>query len=660
MISRTGVATKAESIGLSTAGRTSWLGFLSLLGLSAWSGLAAGLLEVGTIVLRKQVFHAGQLMNMSRHFIWLVPIANCAIFLMLGIFGCCLILVWPRRGRWLFFRVVGALALLPALLVAFPRIYTLAWLIVALGSAARLVPLFERAGPSFRRFVAVSLPVAMSIVAILGASLWAGDVIKQRRENGRELPPPDSPNVLMIVLDSVAAGHLSLNGYERATSTTLAELAGRGIVFRTARGASSWTLPSHSTMFTGRWLHELSVGWLTPLDGARPTLAEFLGERGYATAGFVANTTYCGTDTGLARGFTRYEDYIFPELTALKTTVLADRALQFLRATVYFSEDWLESAGLLRAVRRLVGSIDDDRKGAGVVNRQLLEWLAQRPHPERPFFAFLNFFDAHYPYQLPTGRLHRFGVEPTDYYERYLIQQWGVLDKTTVSPSGVAFATAAYDDCIADLDEQLGKLIDLLDRGGALERTWLIITSDHGESFGEHRGYFGHGSSLYDTELHVPLIIIPPGGRTTARVVEEAVSLRDLAATVVDVAGQAAGSPFPGTSLASYWEQGKVATPHDGGTASPSFAELVPYDERAADYWNSGKPLPPLGTLKGQDWSYIRRDTDGREELFHLREDAKEAHDLAGDPATRTIREQTRNTLNALTGGPLLPERFNR
>jgi arylsulfatase A-like enzyme len=618
------------------------------------------LLEVGTIVLRKQVFGAGQLMNMSRHFIWLVPIANCAIFFMLGIFGCCLILVWPRRGRSLFFRVVGAFALLPALLVAFPRIYTLAWLIVALGSAARLVPLFERAGPSFRRFVAASLPAAVAIVAILWASLWAGDVNKQRRENGRELPPRESPNVLMIVLDSVAAGHLSLNGYERATSTTLAELAGRGIDFRTARGASSWTLPSHSTMFTGRWLHDLSVGWLTPLDRAHPTLAEFLGERGYATAGFVANTTYCGTDTGLARGFTRYEDYIFPELTALKTTVLADRALQFLRATVYFSEDWLESAGLLRAVRRLVGSIDDDRKGAGVVNRELLEWLAQRPQPERPFFAFLNFFDAHYPYQLPSGRLHRFGVEPTDYYERYLIQQWGVLDKTTVSPSGVAFAAAAYDDCIADLDEQLGKLIDLLDRGGALERTWLIITSDHGESFGEHRGYFGHGSSLYDTELHVPLIIIPPGGRTTARVVEAAVSLRDLAATVVDVAGQAAGSPFPGTSLASFWEQRKVAAPHDGGTASPSFAELVPYDERAADYWNSGKPLPPLGALKGQEWSYIRRDTDGREELFHLREDAKEAHDLAGDPSTRTIREQTRNTLNALTGGPLLPERFNR
>ena len=75
-------------------------------------------------------------------------------------------------------------------------------------------------------------------------------------------------------------------------------------------------------MFTGRPLHELSVGWLTPLDGTRPTLARFLGERGYATAGFVANTFYCATDSGLARGFAHYDDYIFPDLTFLKTAVL--------------------------------------------------------------------------------------------------------------------------------------------------------------------------------------------------------------------------------------------------------------------------------------------------------------------------------------------------
>ena len=157
------------------------------------------------------------------------------------------------------------------------------------------------------------------------------------------------------------------------------------------------------------------------------------------------------------------------------------------------------------------------------------------------------------PIELPPGRLHRFGVEPTDNYQRILIQHWWDLDKTTVSPEGVAFAADAYDDCIADLDEQLGKLVDELDRRGVLEQTWLIIASDHGESFGEHAGVFCHGTSLYETELHVPLLIIPPGGSATKQVVKEAVSLRDLAATIVELTGSAAGSPFPGDSLARFW-----------------------------------------------------------------------------------------------------------
>ena len=198
--------------------------------------------------------------------------------------------------------------------------------------------------------------------------------------------------------------------------------------------------------------------------------------------------------------------------------------------------------------------MDTDRKGAAEVNRELLGWLSNRTQPERPFFAFLNYFDAHYPYQLPPGRLHRFGVEPTDNYQRILIQHWWDLDKTTLSPDGIAFATDAYDDCIADLDEQLGKLVDELDQRGILEKTWLIIASDHGESFGEHPGIFIHGGSLYDTELHVPLLMIPPGSNASKQTVNEPVSLRDLAATIVEMTGPGSSSPFPGDSLTRFWK----------------------------------------------------------------------------------------------------------
>ena len=226
MISHTGVATtKDESVGASQPDRPRRVGLLSLLIVSAWCGLVAGLLEVGTFVVRKQFFDTDQFYRMSRHFIWLIPLTNLGIGLALALVGGVVVWIGPRRGRWLFARALGTFIVLPALLVALPRIYTLALVAMAIGLAARVVPIVERASNGVRRVVLLSLPAAVAILALLAASLWAGDLMKERRETQTSLPPPGSPNVLLIVLDTVAAGHLSLYGYERPTSTTLAELA---------------------------------------------------------------------------------------------------------------------------------------------------------------------------------------------------------------------------------------------------------------------------------------------------------------------------------------------------------------------------------------------------------------------------------------------------
>jgi arylsulfatase A-like enzyme len=636
--------------------------FPSLWFLSAWCGLVAGLLEVGTIVLRKRVVDPNQFYKMSRHFVWLIPLSNLCVFLALGLVGWGVLIIWPRRGRWLFERVLFALTLLPSIMIAFPRIFGLASFLVALGLATRLVPSIERGRRTFKRLVILSFPAVLAIVAILGVSPWIVDRAKQHRENARPLPPPGSPNIILIVMDTVAAGHVSLNGYNRPTSTTLLDLADRGIQFQSARAASSWTLPSHATMFTGRWLHELSVGWLTPLDRTYPTVAEFLGERGYATAGFIANTYYCASGSGLDRGFTRYHDFIFPELTALKTAVLVNRALEATEVMVYLTEDWLDYTGLFAYVERTWRAFDNDRKRAVTVNRELIHWLSERKQPDRPYFAFLNYFDAHYPYQLPTGRLHRFGVEPTDKHQRFLIQQWRDIDKSTLAPEGIAFAADAYDDCIADLDEQLGSLVDDLEGRKMLENTWLIITSDHGESFGEHAGVFCHGTSLYDTEVNIPLLIVPPAGSAHAqsRVIKEAVSLRDLAATIVNLAGQDAGSPFPGTSWARFWSSAGETRPDQPSSSAPAMAEVAPNDPHTKDYWGVPKPLSPLGALKDPEWSYIHRNGDSHEQLFRLRDDPKELINLADDPRSRETLESMRALMEKMTKGPLAPARFGR
>ncbi len=207
------------------------IGFLSILALAGWCGVVAGLLEVCTIVIRKQVYDPDHLYKLSRHFVWLTPISNLCVFLAVGFAGSCLRLVWPGCGRWLVTRALGAMTLLPSKLVAFPRIYSLAWMVLALGLGMRLVPLIERNCRGFRRLVVVSLPAALAVVVSMGAWLWIGNRVKEAREHARPLPPPGTPNILLIVMDTVAAGHLSGHGYGRATSTTLSELAERGIRF---------------------------------------------------------------------------------------------------------------------------------------------------------------------------------------------------------------------------------------------------------------------------------------------------------------------------------------------------------------------------------------------------------------------------------------------
>ncbi len=291
------------------------------------------------------------------------------------------------------------------------------------------------------------------------------------------------------------------------------------------------------------------------------------------------------------------------------------------------------------------------------MNREFLNWLSHRRQPERAFFAFLNYFDAHSPYELPAERIRRFGAPLADPRDSDVIEGWWSMDKSAVSTRDIAFAHDAYDDCVADLDEQLGRLFDELGRRGVLDNTWIILAADHGESFGEHAGVFCHGTSLYQTELHVPLVIVPPRGLASKQVVTEAVSLRNLAATVADVLDVEADSPFPGTSLASFWDKSSPISPSP--RAHSALSEVVPIDPRNPDPLEMVKPHWPVAALIEGNWAYIRREANGGEELFNLRDDARESQNLAGSQTAVLQLEQMRKSLQGLTAGPLTPRRFN-
>ena len=175
---------------------------------------------------------------------------------------------------------------------------------------------------------------------------------------------------------------------------------------------------------------------MLPLRRGVPTLAEYLASLGYATAGFVGNTFYCAYDSGLNRGFTHYEDYELNRLSSLRTAQLADRALDVIgQVGRTLGQGWSAPTLFLRQFTH------DDRKDAAVVNREFLTWLDGRRDPHRPFFAYLNFVDAHAPYVLPPGVPYRFGTTPGSAADfLFLLEGWFHVDKTRLSRQARALA----------------------------------------------------------------------------------------------------------------------------------------------------------------------------------------------------------------------------
>lgn len=233
-----------------------------------------------------------------------------------------------------------------------------------------------------------------------------------------------------------------------------------------------------------------------------------------------------------------------------------------------------------------------------------------------------------------------------------MLRDWQKLNKRALDPSQIALARDAYDDCIASLDRELGRLFDELRRRDLLDETVLILTADHGEQFGEHGG-FGHGLSLYESETHVPLLIASPGRVPRGLVVHEDVSLRDVPATVVNLLGWTGDSPFPGESLAGAWE---VERPGGPIAPSPPFSELDPSAAEVADPLQSDASHGPITAVHAEGKVYIRHG-DGGEELYDLDVDPNESHNLCGLAEARPILDRCRRLFDRLNSGAVTTAR---
>ena len=619
------------------------VGAADLFLLSAWCGLFAGLLEVLARVLGRAIDPTQRIYLLSRHFLWLGPLSNLLFFLGMGLFLAIGVKLWPREAQWVGPRLICACAVFPVLIAVGPHIYAEAWFVFGVGLAMKLAPILERQIACSRRRLLWGISMMLAVVIPLAGFVFVGDWLKLRREANRPLPPANSPNVLLIVLDTVRSDHLSAYGYNRPTTPALDRLASHGIRFDHARATIPWTLPSHASMFTGHWPHEIGEQWMTPIRSNFPTLAEYLGNHGYATAGFVGNVGYCSQETGLARGFTHYEDYVLEKLAPLRTSGLIDNLVGAVTQLI----PTLELSALRPLNQFLVHWFEiNKRKDAKSIKLAFLSWLTARQEPGRPFFAFLNFFDAHDPYVLPEGEPRRFVRGPVTMEQAIVVYElWPLFAKQNLNQASLDLARDSYDDCLGYLDLQLGRLLDALDGRGLLRNTLVIVTSDHGEGFGEH-GLFGHGVSLYQTEIRVPLLIRPPSGLSSSKVVSEPVSLRDLPATIVDLLGLEAGSPFPGGSLARFWRDSPPRSADLSRESGLVASELRFPNPLLPMQGGSSRFQGPLVSLALDRFVYIRNERLGSEQLFDEHADPNEANDQAGNASLRPVLDEFRRRFN--------------
>jgi len=345
-------------------------------------------------------------------------------------------------------------------------------------------------------------------------------------------------------------------------------------------------------MFTGRAEDSTSATWRTPLDGRYRTLAEALRDHGWMTGGFVANTAYTGWDSGLARGFVHYEDY----RTTPKQVYWTSRMSQTGLARSLLWDRGVRS--VLDAFRRFDLSTPQipivHRKPGTLVSDEFLAW--QRQLGGRPFFAFLNYFDAHDPYEPSRRRRAPLPAKPS--------------------------SQELYEAAIRTADDEIDRVLTTLRARGALDNTVVIVSADHGEYLGEHSRW-GHGNGLHTQVLHVPLVVRYPARVPRGVRVEQVVTLADLASTVLDLAG-VREDRIPGRSLARAWTGGE--TPPERIVARASTTYL-------ADGW-----LPPARQRRmvakfSQELHWIR--TAEGEEVYAYRGDPGELHDLSTDAALR-------------------------
>jgi arylsulfatase A-like enzyme len=395
----------------------------------------------------------------------------------------------------------------------------------------------------------------------LGGCAWSNEVTN----------PPTAPNIIFVIVDAVRADHVSSYGYARPTTPNLDGLiADQGVIFKNVTSPSSWTYPSNAAMLTGHKPSSIGIVWSDPqtsVPAEEVMLAEYLHDAGYYTAGFVT-ASYMQARFGFDQGFDVYQEHVLG---------------------------------------------GDNGMPAGELNAIVMDWLdnSLALSGTQPLFLYLYYFDPHSWYDPPSPYDELYdpiytGTLTASVYGHGV----GVISGAIVpTERDVEHLLALYDGEITYWDLHLGEMINYLDSLHLLDNSIIIVTSDHGQMFGEH-GKWVHRNSLYEEVLQVPLAIRYTGAISPRLVVSTPVQTLDLTPSILDWIGLSVPKGLHGESLKAL-AQGQPTT-----ETRDIFSEMG-VDALSDPDWYA--PLHELQSVRRGDWKYIHQPGfSDDDELYHL------------------------------------------
>lgn len=575
--------------------------FSTSISLAVCLGVSAGLVEGAGLLIFQQLNWRrwGPFVHVSKDILWISPIADSLVFCIIAVLLALAAKVFRRNGLkyiifiLIFFTVYDWLSLTE-------RLYYRACVALALGVAAVFTRWWAR-NQDTALFSRKSLVALISVWLLMFLGIRGSIRLKEREELTR-LPTaaPDAPNTIVIVIDTLRADHVSAYGYSRLTTPNLDRMAEQAALFENAISACSWTLPSHASLLTGKYPSEHGMQNVQPapwLGGKRsnlngyPTIGDALEKTGYRTGAFSANQTYFTSNVGLGRGFLHFEDYFeSPKDMFMRTFFARDRLLESLRAALG-RRWWLYT-----------------HKDAGEVNKEMLDWIG---HDRRPFFAFLNYIDVH-----DSASIEWTNSSP----------QWGTSNPVD-----------AYDSALAYVDENIGNLIQELGNRGLSRNTLIVVTSDHGESLGQHK-MMTHGLSLYVEQIRVPLLFWYPGHVPSNLRITTPVSQTFVAATVMDITSNSS-SPFAGPGLDQLWNNAGHATDWPEPLSELAQNDVVMNTDRHARKFVPTALDGNMTSVLTSRWHFIEHSTLG-DQLFNWVDDPGETNNIIALPEGQVVAKQ--------------------